>query len=139
MFLWHSLLCVQLSLSFAMVLVLNLYQSFLGMNITEFSTPFSTNSNTTSSSSAGSSSEGASCSQGSSNPQLWNMSTFGTLSSSLLLATIVVPVMIGPMFRFFVRTRELWVCFVILFVLLFGLSLIAAFATFQKISQRGSL
>ena len=118
--------------SFVIMSVLNLDQSFLGMNITEFSTPFSTNFNTTSPSSAGSGSASASCSQGSPNPQLWNLSAFGKLSGSLLLVTIIVPVIIGPMTRFLVRTWVFWVCFLVLFVPLFCFSLIPVLLTSKR-------
>ena len=108
MFLWHSLLCVQPSRSFAILLALNLGQSFLGMNIIESSTPFSTNHNTTSSSSSSSAacsdSTSVSCSQGVPNPHLWNMSTFGILSGSILLVTLVVPVTLDPITRWFLRS-----------------------------------
>ena len=106
MFLWRLLLCVQPSSSFAILPALNLGQSFLGMNIAEYSTPISTKYNTTSpsSSAACSGSASVSCSQGSVNPQLWNMSTFGILSGSIFLVTLIIPVITGPITRWLLRS-----------------------------------
>ena len=89
-----------------MLSALNLGQSFLGMNIVESSTPISTKYNTTSSSSgaACSGSASVSCSQGSVNPQLWDMSAFGILSGSILLVTLIVPVILGPITRWLFRS-----------------------------------
>ena len=102
MFLWHSLLCVQTSLSFAISPALKLCQSFLGMNIADSSPLSSTKNNTTSSSSSAacSSSASVSCSQG----KLWNMSAFGILSGSILLVTLFVPVIIDPIMRWLLRS-----------------------------------
>ena len=74
------------------------------MNITEFSTPFSKGSNATNSSSASSSSANASSSQGGPNPQLWDMNAFGFLSGPLLIVTIILPVIMGPITRWLLQT-----------------------------------
>lgn len=82
------------------------------MNITEFSTPFSTSYNATNSSSAGSSSASVDSSQGSPNPQLWNMSAFGILSGPLPFVTIILPVIMGPITRWllktYIRLKRFW-------------------------------
>lgn len=120
MFLWHSSPCVQSSSYPSTCTTLSLDQSFLGMNITEFSTPFSmnynmTNPNTptaTSSNSTNSSSASTSSSQGSPNPQLWNMTAFGILSGPLLFVTIILPVIMGPMtrwlFQSYIKLKRFW-------------------------------
>ena len=91
-------------------------QSFLGMNTIEFPTPFSPSNMTspalaipatTSPSSTYSSSATPISSQGSPNPQLWNMSAFGILSGPLLFATIILPVIVGPLTRWLLQTSTI--------------------------------
>ena len=122
--------------------LLNVIQSFLGMNIASFSTVFtpspSSTPNPPSLSSMSStlptpanhSADPTATNIGPAgpNPQVWDLRWFGILSGPLLFVTIILPLIIGPTIRCllksYIRSRRTWNTFLIITLLMSSILLL---------------